>query len=178
MQNMLELLEQQPSVCDAPGAGQLALGRGDVAFDNVTFSYWSGPPVLRNVSFSVFGGGTLALVGATGSGKSTCLRLLLRFYDPAAGRVLLDDTDIATVSLASLRRHIAVVPQDTVGAWEGHGSGQYSSAALCGSIVDARFSIVSPPHVQAAICMRHVSATLTAGPFQQLHTLQHQVRAH
>jgi ABC-type bacteriocin/lantibiotic exporter with double-glycine peptidase domain len=62
----------------------------------------------------VAGGRTLALVGATGSGKSTVLRLLLRFYDPCSGRVLLDGTDIATCTLASLRRNIAVVPQDTV----------------------------------------------------------------
>ena len=71
-------------------------------------------PVLRGVSFGVEGGRTLALVGATGSGKPTCLRLLLRFYDPTAGAVRIDGQDVARVTLASLRRRIAVVPQDTV----------------------------------------------------------------
>lgn len=77
-------------------------------------SYATGAPILRNVSFSLAGGQTLALVGATGSGKSTLVRLLLRFYDPSAGRVLIDGTDVSTVTLASLRRAIAVVPQDCV----------------------------------------------------------------
>ena len=70
--------------------------------------------MLRGVSFSVAGGSTLALVGATGSGKSTILRLMLRFYDPQAGRVLVDGQDVAGCTQASLRRCIAVVPQDTV----------------------------------------------------------------
>ncbi|KAL4854966.1 ATP-binding cassette sub-family B member 6 [Chlorella vulgaris] len=116
MEAMFELLDRQPNVQDAPDAGQLVVTQGAVAFDNVTFSYGSSaPPVLRNVSFSVPGGGrTLALVGPSGSGKSTVLRLLLRFYDPSAGCVRVDGVDVSTCSQASLRRHIAVVPQDTV----------------------------------------------------------------
>ncbi|KAL4458403.1 hypothetical protein ABPG75_013268 [Micractinium tetrahymenae] len=114
MENMFELMATKPAVADAPGAAPLAITRGDVTFDNVTFSYATGAPVLRNVSFSLAGGKTLALVGATGSGKSTVVRLLLRFYDPSSGRVLIDGADISTVTLGSLRRAIAVVPQDCV----------------------------------------------------------------
>ena len=77
--------------------------------------------MLRNISFEVQGGRTLALVGATGSGKSTVLRLLLRFYDPTAGRVLVEGTDISRCTQSSLRRHIAVVPQDTVSGVAGAG---------------------------------------------------------
>lgn len=91
--------------------------------------YWNGPPVLRNVSFSVPGGSTLALVGATGSGKSTCVRLLLRFYDPTSGTIRLDGTDVATVTLASLRHHTAVVPQDTVRAQQRDGTAEQHIAA-------------------------------------------------
>ena len=104
-------------------------------------SYVGGAPVLHNVSFSIDGGRTLALVGATGSGKSTVVRLLLRFYDPTAGRVLVDGVDIAHCTLASLRRHVAVVPQDTVlfndtirynirRAWTAGGAGASSACAF------------------------------------------------
>jgi ABC-type multidrug transport system fused ATPase/permease subunit len=72
--------------------------------------------VLRHVSFSAPGGSTVALVGATGSGKSTILRLLFRFYDPQAGAVIVDGQNIAEVTQASLRAQIGVVPQDTVRA--------------------------------------------------------------
>ena len=95
---------------------------GLLDFHSLPRSYGTGAPVLRGVSFAVGGGRTLALVGATGSGKSTILRLLLRFYDPQAGRVLLDGQDVAGCTLASLRRCIAVVPQDTVRRWCGRRS--------------------------------------------------------
>ncbi|EFN54392.1 hypothetical protein CHLNCDRAFT_25066 [Chlorella variabilis] len=114
MENMFDLLARKPEVDDAPDACQLEVTNGQVEFANVSFSYGRGPPVLRNISFEVQGGRTLALVGATGSGKSTVLRLLLRFYDPTAGRVLVEGTDISRCTQSSLRRHIAVVPQDTV----------------------------------------------------------------
>jgi ABC-type transport system involved in Fe-S cluster assembly fused permease/ATPase subunit len=80
----------------------------------VCFSYHPGRPVLVNVSFSAPGGGTLALVGATGSGKSTVLRLLFRFYNPFAGAVVIDGQDIKGVTLHSLRRCLGFVPQDMV----------------------------------------------------------------
>lgn len=81
---MFELLDTAPAVDDAPGAGTLAVTAGAVAFDHVSFSYTHGAPVLRGVSFDVPGGKTVALVGATGSGKSTCLRLLARCGEEAA----------------------------------------------------------------------------------------------
>ncbi|PSC68384.1 ATP-binding cassette sub-family B member mitochondrial [Micractinium conductrix] len=114
MENMFELMSTKPSVTDAPGAPRLAVTNGALAFDNVTFSYATGAPVLRNISFDLPGGRTLALVGATGSGKSTLVRLLVRFYDPTAGRVLIDGADVTAVTLHSLRSAIAVVPQDCV----------------------------------------------------------------
>ncbi|GLC34551.1 hypothetical protein PLESTB_001249100 [Pleodorina starrii] len=115
MENMFELLDTEPSVRDSPGAGQLRVGPARVDFERVVFGYTaSSLPVLKGVTFAVPGGKTLAVVGATGSGKSTILRLLLRFYDPLSGRVLLDGQDIKMVSQESLRRAVAVVPQDTV----------------------------------------------------------------
>ncbi|KXZ43254.1 hypothetical protein GPECTOR_96g720 [Gonium pectorale] len=115
MENMFELLDTDPSVRDPPGAGTLVVRSGRVDFDNVVFMYTpNAPPVLKGVTFTVPGGKTLAVVGATGSGKSTILRLLLRFYDPVSGRVLVDGQDIKLVSQHSLRRAVAVVPQDTV----------------------------------------------------------------
>ncbi|GIL72034.1 hypothetical protein Vretimale_559 [Volvox reticuliferus] len=115
MENMFELLDTEPSVRDSPGAVALRVGPARVDFDNVVFGYNpSSQPVLKGVTFAVPGGKTLAVVGATGSGKSTILRLLLRFYDPQSGRVLLDGQDIKLVTQESLRRAVAVVPQDTV----------------------------------------------------------------
>ncbi|KAG2501077.1 hypothetical protein HYH03_000896 [Edaphochlamys debaryana] len=115
MENMFELLDTEPSVRDAPAARQLAVSAGRLDFERVVFAYQpTAPPVLKGVSFTVPGHKTLAVVGATGSGKSTILRLLLRFYDPLSGRVLLDGQDIKTVTQDSLRRAVAVVPQDTV----------------------------------------------------------------
>ena len=106
---------QQPPLLRVPPLWLRLPGLLD--FHSLPRSYGTGAPVLRGVSFAVGGGRTLALVGATGSGKSTILRLLLRFYDPQAGRVLLDGQDVAGSTLASLRRCIAVVPQDTVRLW-------------------------------------------------------------
>ncbi|GLI64082.1 hypothetical protein VaNZ11_007251, partial [Volvox africanus] len=115
MENMFELLDTEPSVRDSGGAVPLRVGPARVDFDNVVFGYNpSSQPVLKGVTFNVPGGKTLAVVGATGSGKSTILRLLLRFYDPQSGRVLLDGQDIKFVTQESLRRAVAVVPQDTV----------------------------------------------------------------
>ncbi|GAX77428.1 hypothetical protein CEUSTIGMA_g4873.t1 [Chlamydomonas eustigma] len=114
MENMFELLHTTPKVQDLPSSRQLTIGRAEVRFDEVHFSYTPDHPVLKGVSFIVPGGKTLAVVGATGSGKSTILRLLLRFYDVTGGSVLIDGQDVREVTLKSLRRAIAVVPQDTV----------------------------------------------------------------
>lgn len=86
--------------------------RGDVAFENVSFGYDSARPALKHLSFRVRAGGTVALVGPTGAGKTTALSLLYRAYDPSEGRITIDGIDIREVNVESLRRHIAVVFQD------------------------------------------------------------------
>jgi ATP-binding cassette subfamily B protein len=86
--------------------------RGEIAFENVTFGYGDGKPVLRNVSFRVRPGERLAVVGWTGAGKSTLIRLLARLYDVREGRILLDGTDVREYELGALRRTIGVVLQD------------------------------------------------------------------
>ncbi|KAL4420506.1 hypothetical protein ABPG75_010162 [Micractinium tetrahymenae] len=114
MENMFELLGKHPALQDKPGATALAPQNHTLNFHDVCFQYSDGAPVLKNVSFTVPGGRTVALVGATGSGKSTILRLLFRFYDPQTGAVIMDGQNIADVTQGSLRSQIGVVPQDTV----------------------------------------------------------------
>jgi len=111
-----EVLEVQPLISDPPGAIANLTVRGQVEFDHVTFSY-SGEaqdPVLREISFRVEPGETVALLGATGSGKSTLVHLLPRFYDVTGGRILLDGIDIREIALPELRRHIALAMQETL----------------------------------------------------------------
>lgn len=104
-----------PVLQDKPGAKALQPSDApSVEFENVSFNYQPDAPVLKNVSFKVEGGQTLALVGATGSGKSSLLRLLFRFYDPSTGVIKIDGQAIADVTQKSLRATMAVVPQDTV----------------------------------------------------------------
>jgi len=79
----------------------------------VTFSYYPGRPILNDITFTIPAGKKVALVGPSGSGKSTVLRLLFRFYEPQSGTISIDDQDITTVKLQSLRKQIGVVPQDT-----------------------------------------------------------------
>lgn len=114
LQSLLELQKQSPAIVDAPGAPPLLLSRGKVEFDDVHFSYHPGQVLLRGVSFSVEAGQTLALVGGSGSGKSSILRLLYRFYEPQRGCVRIDGQDVRGVQLDSLRRCLGVVPQDVV----------------------------------------------------------------
>eukprot|EP00126_Sphaerothecum_destruens_P008010 Sdes_comp20057_c0_seq1m12929 len=87
---------------------------GQIEFRNVCFGYSKESLILNDLSFTISAGQTIAFVGASGSGKSTILRLLYRFYDPLSGKIFIDGQDISQVNLESLRRHIAVVPQDTV----------------------------------------------------------------
>ena len=114
MQRMFDLMRERPRVADASGAPALRLGRARVTFEDVGFSYRADRPILERVSFEIPPGRKVAVVGASGAGKSTLARLLFRFYDPTAGRICIDGTDIRTVTQASLREHIGVVPQDTV----------------------------------------------------------------
>jgi ATP-binding cassette subfamily B (MDR/TAP) protein 7 len=99
---------------DTPDAEPLSLVRGgNVRFENVSFAYTPNRPILDNVSFTIPAGKKVALVGSSGSGKSTVLRLLFRFYAPQSGSIYIDDQDITSVQLKSLRSSIGVVPQDT-----------------------------------------------------------------
>ncbi|MDQ3702141.1 MAG: ABC transporter ATP-binding protein/permease [Chloroflexota bacterium] len=111
---IFEILDAQSEVADAPGAPDLPPVTGRVAFDHVTLRYFGGgEPVLRDVSFTVEAGQTVALLGATGSGKSSIINLIPRFYDPSAGRVLIDGYDVRAVRLDTLRSQIGIVLQDT-----------------------------------------------------------------
>ena len=113
LRDFFELLDQKPLVCDDPTAPELPVPtRGAVEFEHVNFSYDEKLPALRDISFKAPAGSTIALVGATGAGKSTALSLLYRADDPASGRILVDGQDIRHVRLDSLRRNISVVFQD------------------------------------------------------------------
>lgn len=113
MARMFSLLEEEPDVQDVPGAQPLKVSGGEVEFDNVSFSY-GGREVLSGISFRARAGGKIAIVGASGAGKSTLVRLLLRFYDPTRGAIRIDGQDIGTVTQASVRRAIGLVPQDAI----------------------------------------------------------------
>lgn len=111
---IFEILDAQNDVTDLPGAQVLPPVQGRVAFENVTFRYFgSGEPVLKDVSLVVEPGQTVALLGATGSGKTTIINLLPRFYDPSQGRITIDGHDIKNVTLESLRSKIGIVLQET-----------------------------------------------------------------
>lgn len=114
MEDMLQLLRTPAEVADAEDARTLRLVGGRVEFNHVSFSYVDGRPILDDVSFEIPAGRTLAIVGATGAGKSTLSRLLYRFFDIAEGSILIDGEDIRSITQASLRSAIGIVPQDTV----------------------------------------------------------------
>ncbi|MGF1612461.1 MAG: ABCB family ABC transporter ATP-binding protein/permease [Gammaproteobacteria bacterium] len=114
MDLMLKLLGERADVQDRNGARELNVGRGEVAFENVSFAYHEARPILRQISFTVSAGRKVAVVGASGAGKSTLARLLFRFYDVGEGRILVDGQDIRSVTQSSLRAAIGIVPQDTV----------------------------------------------------------------
>jgi ATP-binding cassette, subfamily B, bacterial len=107
-----EILETKVKVADAPDAIDAPFFRGEVVFENVTFGYDSGKAVLKKVSFKAGQGEMIALIGSSGTGKSTIVNLLLRFYDPWKGRILIDGQDIRRFTLKSLREQISVVLQE------------------------------------------------------------------
>ncbi len=113
LEKMVELLQLPTEFRDEHTLPDLQLRMARVEFRQVSFGYDPARPVLRDVSFVVPPGKTVAVVGGSGSGKSTLARLLLRFYDPQAGSIVIDDQDIRQVNTRSLRQRIGVVPQDT-----------------------------------------------------------------
>ena len=114
MAAMFDLIDTDTEVKDAPGAPALHLAGAGLAFEDVSFAYEPDRPILKGVSFAIPPGKTLAVVGPSGAGKSTLARLLCRFYDVTGGRITIDGQDIRSVTQASLRAAIGIVPQDTV----------------------------------------------------------------
>ncbi len=114
IENMFAILARKPEIEDRPGAQELQVRAGAIRFENVSFSYEIARPILKDLSFEVEAGHTVAIVGPSGAGKSTISRLLFRFYDITGGRILIDGQDIRDVTQTSLRAAIGMVPQDTV----------------------------------------------------------------
>jgi ATP-binding cassette subfamily B protein len=110
---VFELLAIRPTVEEKTNAIALPLVDGKVEYRHVSFAYQPGEPVLQDISLMAFPGEAIALVGASGAGKTTFVNLLPRFYDPIAGQILIDGVDIRDVTLHSLRRQIGIVPQET-----------------------------------------------------------------
>src|SRR2546430_419422 len=108
------VLDEKPDVPESPNALPLARAKGKIGFQNVSFEYVTGNPVLQNVSFDLPAGYCLGVVGPTGSGKTSLSSLLLRFFDPKEGAITLDDVDLRNYRLADLRNQFAVVHQETV----------------------------------------------------------------
>jgi ATP-binding cassette, subfamily B, bacterial len=113
-QRCFEVLDRQDDVPDAPNATTLTTARGEIAFEDVAFGYASDRPILSGVNLRIEPGQTVAFVGGTGAGKSTLLSLVPRFYDPTAGRVLVDGQDLRELTKKSLRNQMSIVLQDTL----------------------------------------------------------------
>lgn len=159
IENMFRLLALKPAVVDTPGAVDLGRTNGPVEFREVSFGYGGERPILDRVSFTIAPGQKVAIVGASGAGKSTIVKLLFRFYDPDAGHILVNGQDISRVSQHSLRTQIGIVPQDTV----------LFNDTLYENVRYGRVD-ASPDEVAQAIRLAHLDdfiARLPAGP----HTL-------
>ncbi len=113
LERIFETIDEPVLITDKPDAGQMPLIEGKVEFKDVTFSYEEGIQILKNVSFSVKQGETVAIVGPTGAGKTTIVNLLSRFYNVDSGEVLIDGINIEDVTIKSLRRQMGVMMQDS-----------------------------------------------------------------
>jgi ATP-binding cassette subfamily B protein len=128
------LFSVDPSTPEAADATELPPIEGEIVFDHVTFGYDPAVPVVRDIDLRIAAGETVAFVGQTGAGKSTLAKLITRFYDPTAGRVLIDGHDLRNVTLGSLRRQLGVVPQEP---FLFAGSLRYNIAFACPDAPDA-----------------------------------------
>jgi ABC-type multidrug transport system, ATPase and permease components len=113
-QRVFDVLDTDPDIKNLPGAKELPPIHGEVAFHNVTFEYKPGEPALVDISLTARPGQMVAIVGPSGAGKTTIANLIPRFYDPSAGFISVDGTEIKSVTLVSLRRQIGIVPQETM----------------------------------------------------------------
>ena len=112
---VFHILDQQPGVANAPDAVELSRrAAGQLTFDSVSFEYAPGQPVLKDISLELPAGATVALVGPSGAGKTTLVSLIMRFYDPNRGRILLDGQDLRKIKVESLRQNVSLVLQDPV----------------------------------------------------------------
>ncbi len=111
---VFELMAIQPTVVEKPNAAVLPPVVGKVEYRHLSFAYKPGEPVIKDISLLALPGEAIALVGASGAGKTTFVNLLPRFYDPESGQIFVDDVDIRDVTLHSLRRQIGIVPQETI----------------------------------------------------------------
>ncbi len=114
IEKLFDLLDLKPEIEDISGAPALAAGTGSIRFENVSFTHEGRAGGLDRVDFEIPGGSFVGIVGPSGAGKSTILKLLFRFYDPSNGRILIDGVDIRTVTQASLRASLGLVPQEVV----------------------------------------------------------------
>ena len=112
MERMYELLDETPRIVDRPGAKPLKIGKGAISFEHVTFAYGGDKPAVEDFSLEIAGGTTVALVGASGAGKSTIINLVPRLFDATSGSIHIDGQNINSIALASLRNAIAIVSQD------------------------------------------------------------------
>ena len=112
LRRYMEILETQPEITDAPGAGELPAVKGDIQFSHVDFRYGEGDQVFQDLNLTIRAGEYVALVGASGVGKTTLCSLIPRFYDVDAGEITIDGTPIRSVTLRSLRRNVGLVQQD------------------------------------------------------------------
>ena len=111
-ERVFKILDVHPKIVDQPNALRIDEAKGNIIFENISFSYLENVPLIEKISFTIKKGQTVALVGHSGAGKTTILNLICRFFDPASGRITLDGTDIRKITMSSLRSNLALVSQD------------------------------------------------------------------
>jgi len=114
IENLFGLLDKTPKIKDIEGASELNVVQADIVFNNISFAYHKKRPIIKGISFKVNSGDKVAVVGESGSGKSTLVKLLFRFYDVDSGCITINEKNISQITQHSLRKHIGIVPQDTV----------------------------------------------------------------